>query len=226
MVFKLPSITLWHMLPISIGLHGLLFAIPIPSTESEAQKPDSDSVNVVNLPKPSPTQSPTSAIPTPKPQPTPKAQRTPPPRSVPTPAPPTPQPSVQVQPTPQPTTQPSPSISPSPSPSITPSPSPSPTDGLQIAGAVPGCKGQVGCWQIADSQGRTIARTLEQQLEQQGFTLTQKELDQDTGFRVYEVSKDGVKQYYLHMIWSDRGTAYVRNADLLSHSQITTLTGL
>ncbi|BAU12337.1 hypothetical protein LEP3755_28660 [Leptolyngbya sp. NIES-3755] len=223
MVFKLPQITLWHMLPITIGLHGLLFAIPIPSTDGEAQKPISESINVVTLPKPSPPKSPPSetprrseAIATPKPRTTSKAQPTLPPRSTPTPTTPIPQSSTPPQPTPQP----SPSISPS------PSVSPSPVDKLQIVGAVPGCNGQSGCWQIANSQGRAIAGTLEEQLQQQGFTLTEKDLDQDTGFRVYEVAKDGVKQYYLHIVWSDRGTAYVRNTDLLSHSQITAMTGL
>jgi hypothetical protein len=222
MVFKLSHFTLWHMLPIAIGLHGLLFAIPIPSTDSEAEKSSTESVNIVNLPKPSPAPTIASRQPTPKVQPSLSSRPITPTAS------PIPQPSTQPQPQTvlslQPSPSPSPSLSSSPSPSA--SPSPSPTDALQITGAVPGCNGRAGCWQIADSNGRTVAGNLEQQLEKQGFILTQKDLDQDTGFRVYEVAKDGVKQYYLHMIWSDRGTAYIRNDNLLSHSQLTTITGL
>lgn len=219
-MFKLPQFTLWHMLPIAVGLHALLFAIPIPSIDDKAEKPSSEeSVAVVNLPKPSPSSVPP---PKPKPQSTPKVQ--PSLRAIAKPATPTPQPPIQSQP--QSFPQPSPSLSPSPSPSPSLSPSPPPTDILQITGAAPGCNGRAECWQLAESNGRTVAAKLEQHLEQQGFVLTQKELDQETGFRVYEVSKNGVKQYYLHMIWSDRGTAYVRDNNLLSHSQLSVITGL
>jgi hypothetical protein len=108
---------------------------------------------------------------------------------------------------------------------VTPSPtiSPSPTDVLQITGATPGCQGRSGCWQIAESNGRTVAGTLEQQLEKQGFVLTRQELEPDTGFRVYLVAKEGMQSYYLHMIWSDRGTAYIRDENLLSYDQITAI---
>jgi hypothetical protein len=204
------------MLPITIGLHGLLFAIPIPSVDnSEAEKPKSEnSVNVVNLPKPSP-----SAIASP--QPSPRVQ--PSVRVQPSPAVmPSPQQAIQpqVSPSPQSSTSPSPTVSPSPSTSPSPSVSPSPTDALAIVGATPGCRGKAGCWKLTESNGRTIAGTLEQKLESQGFTYSDLNAEPDTGFRVYEVAKDGVKQYYLHMIWNDRGTAYVRDENQLSYDQL------
>jgi outer membrane biosynthesis protein TonB len=223
------------MLPIAIGLHVLVWAIPTPSSHRKAEPPATQkAVKIVRLPKPSPKSVPSvrQSPPTPPVQPAPAVSPSAPAAS------PSPRPALPSQPKPlaQPVASPAPSPSPiassapSPAPSASPVPSPPPSspgaDVLHLNGASPGCNGQAECWQINESNGRTVAGKLEQQLEQQGFVLTEKDLNQDTGFRVYEVAKDGVKQYYLHLIWSDRGTVYLRNQTLLSQSQLSEISGV
>lgn len=219
-----PQVKLWHMIPIAAGLHGLMFVIPIPSTDPIVEKQEEKPVAITSLPKPSPQATSTS---------TPKAQPTPPkvtPRATPKPSPPATlsQSNPAPAPAPSPSTSPSPSISPSPSPTVSPSPSPSPSpkDALQIDGATPGCNGREGCWQVLETKGRMVAGTLEKQLQNQGYQVTQKELDEDTGMRVYQVEKAGTEPYYLHFVWSDRGTAYVRNPQILSRSELEALTNI
>jgi hypothetical protein len=210
LLLALRRLSTWHVLPVALGLHGLLFLMPVPSSEPVAEKPKSDSVTVVNLPKPKPQK---LVQPTPKAKPSPSVKPSPIVQKI-TPTIVTPQPSpIALQ---SPIPSPSPSVTPSPS--ITPSPSP--TDVLQIEGAQPGCNGRIGCWQMAETKGRIIAETLEQQLQKQGYELRKLELDDDTGIQVYEVAKDGTRQYFLHLIWSDRGTVYVRNPEILSRGQL------
>jgi outer membrane biosynthesis protein TonB len=201
------KVTLWHMLPIAIALHSPVFIIPTPSGEDAAPKPQASPspIAVTQLPKTAVAKA------TPSPSPSPTAQRQ-------TPSTPSATPAVST--TPSPTPSPSPTSSPSPSPSPTsspsPSPSPSPTDGFQIEGAKPGCNGLLGCWQVSETQGRRVSKTIEQQLETQGYTLTQQELNDDVGMIAFEVTKQGVFQYYLHVIWGDRGTTYLRDKQLIS----------
>lgn len=205
----------WHILPVALVLHGLVFLVPVPSSEPVADKPKSDQVTVVSLPKPTPKK---SVLPTPQAKPTPKPSVKP-------------SPIVQkvaptiVTPKPSPIVQPSPVATPTPSPSVTPSPSPSPTDVLQLEGAQPGCNGLIGCWQMAETRGRMVAGTLEEQLQKQGYEVRKLDLDDDTGMQVYEVAKNGTRQYFLHLLWSDRGTIYVRNPELLSRGQLEAASG-
>ena len=79
---------------------------------------------------------------------------------------------------------------------------------------------------MAETQGRRIAGDLERRLQNQGYTLVQQELDDDTGMRVFEVSKGGTRQYFLHLIWSDRGTIYVRHPTLMSRTELEAAAGL
>ncbi len=120
------------MLLISLGLHGLLLAIPMPS-EQKAQPPkkekEPEKVKITQLPTkpPSPRLSPRSS-PRPTPRLTPQVRQAP--RPIPTPIrrpssviPPV---SPQTRSIPRPQPQPTPLLSPSPSPRVTPSPSPTP----------------------------------------------------------------------------------------------------
>lgn len=199
-----------------MGLHGLMFIIPVPSPDPIAPKPEEKTVNLATLPKPTPQATSTPKL-QPSPKPSPKPSVTPAAIAKPSPA-------IPAQSTP--TQSPSPTPSTTPSPTTTPSPSPSPKDVLQLDGATPGCNGREGCWQIQETKGRMVAGTLEQQLQNQGYQVTEKELNEDTGIRVYQVEKAGTPSYYLHLIWSDRGTAYVRNSQILSRSELEAITQL
>ncbi len=214
-LLKSMKVTLWHMLPVAIALHGSMLMIPTPSGEVTASQPkvESNPVSVTQLPKQPIAKAAVTPTPSVKP-PVPSPRFSP---SAPQPNAPTPEASPQ----PIQSATPSPSLSPSPSPSASPSPSlsvsPSPTDEIQIEGAQKGCSGLLGCWQVPETKGRMVTETLERKLKAQGFVLTPQDLDDDTGMSVYAVAKqDGAFQYYLHIIWSDRGTVYVKQPQLIS----------
>lgn len=214
-------INLWQMVPIALGLHGLMFIIPVPSQDAIVERKNPKTVSVANMPKVSPktTASPPKAQASPKPSPQPSVK----PRVLESPA--TLSQSKPIAPTPIiATPTPSPVVSPTPTLTPSPTPSPSPKDVLQLDGAAPGCDGREGCWQIAETQGRMISTTLEKQLQDQGYQVIEKDINEDTGMRVYQVEKSGTQPYYLHFIWSDRGTAYVRHAQVLSRSELETIT--
>jgi len=214
-------ISLWHMVPIAVGLHGLMFIIPVPSPDPIVEKQEQKPVSIASLPKPSPQK---TTLPTPKAQPSSKPSVKPVAIAKPSPTTTLAQPIVVSTPLPSTIATPSPSVTPSPSPSL--SPSPSPKDVLQLDEATPGCNGREGCWQVLETKGRMVAGTLEKQLQDQGYQVIEKELNEDTGMRVYQVEKTGTQPYYLHFIWSDRGTAYVRNAQILSRSELEEMTKL
>ncbi|MBD2081631.1 hypothetical protein [Leptolyngbya sp. FACHB-17] len=225
-------INVWHMVPIALGLHGLMFIVPVPSQDAIVERQNPKTVRVANVPNPS---SKATTPPTPKakasPKPTPQLLVKPrvvePPATLSQPKPSVSTPIVAT-PTPSPVASPSPVVSPSPTPttSPTPTPSPSPKDALQLDGATPGCNGREGCWEIAETQGRMISKTLEKQLQDQGYQVTEKDINEDVGMRVYQVEKSGTQPYYLHFIWSDRGTAYVRHAQILSRSELEAIANL
>jgi hypothetical protein len=210
---KFMKVTLLHMLPVAIALHGGILMIPTPSGEVAAEKPkvESSPVSVTQLPKQPIVKMAITPTPMPSvkpPIPSPRFSASAPQSSAPTPEA-SPQPTQSASPLPSP----SPSVSPSPSPSV----SPSPTDEIQIEGAQKGCNGLLGCWQVSETKGRMVTETLERKLKDQGFVLTPQDLDDDTGMSVYAVTKqDGTFQYYLHVIWSDRGTVYVKKPELIS----------
>ena len=138
------------MLYLSLGLHGLLMMIPIPSTpESESSSPKKEPIKVTQLPSP-PSPKPSPVVVQPKPSPTVQQNSLPttrpqvqmPPvmpsalsnstgRSLITESP-KPSPSIQPStsiftPTPSPTPVASPIPTPSPTPVASPTPTPSPT---------------------------------------------------------------------------------------------------
>lgn len=152
-----------------------------------------------------------SPSPSPAPQPTPAA--TPSATPLPTPSP-TPTPAAPTE-TPAAIATPSPDGLPSPSP--TPSPDVPFADFPHLEGAEPGCgatpsadaaDAPVTCWQLADSQWRTVSQSVIQALESNGYELTAIELASETGRRLYAVSQEGEVKYYLALVSTLNGTRY------------------
>lgn len=208
----------------SLGLHAIALVIPLPSSDSSSeQPPEQNPVKVVKLPKPSPTtrQSPQAvSTPVPKKSPLPRKPAAASPASV--------QTSVAATPRATPSTRPpaaSPSPDPTSSPSVTPSvtPTPDPPDALATVlnrgDAKPGCKNLGDCWQVEESQWRSFAGDLKQQLEQQGYQVEPVDQGDDTGMQVYKVSKNGV-QKYLHLISRDQRTVYLLQPELLNRDEL------
>jgi hypothetical protein len=81
---------------------------------------------------------------------------------------------------------------------------------------------------VNNTLGREVSNQVERKLQAEGYILTRQDLDDDTGMLVYEVKKqDGTFQYYLHVIWSDRGTVYVQRPQLISSlEQLKVIAGL
>lgn len=75
-----------------------------------------------------------------------------------------------------------------------------------------------------ETQWRKVVETIEQQLNQKGYTLAQVELEDDTGLGVYEVSKQDKREFYLHVISTAQGTVYLLKPQLLSRQEIENLT--
>jgi N-dimethylarginine dimethylaminohydrolase len=78
----------------------------------------------------------------------------------------------------------------------------------QIEGAQAGCNGLLDCWKTPETQWRDVSSNLEQKLEAKGYDVKALDLEDDTGRRVYEVSKDGEIKYYLNVLSTERGTVY------------------
>ncbi|MGA7935290.1 MAG: hypothetical protein WCA35_17200 [Kovacikia sp.] len=131
---------------------------------------------------------------------------------------------------PTPVASPSPTPTPFPVASPTPSPVPSPTSetGAAIAafsktaGASPACNQQTEtCWQVKETQWRSVARDLTKRLEDEGFDVTKlDDLEIDTGMGIYQVSKSGVPKYYLHLLLTDQGTSYLLKEKPLSQGEL------
>jgi hypothetical protein len=86
---------------------------------------------------------------------------------------------------------------------------------------------------MAESNGRLVTNALEDKLIQQGYQVQQLDLNDEEGMRVYQVTDPRVtagsklnssptspQQFYLHVLWSDRGTVYLRYPTLLSRAQL------
>jgi hypothetical protein len=223
-VKKLPRFTqtvFFWMVLVSVGLHGLVLMMPLPPAEPTLEGKENQptkQVKVVELPKPSPSKlvtKPATSGPKPKAQPSPKVARSRPqqkPIVIPNPAP---------SPTTTPSPNPTPSLSPAPSPSPTPSPTPETIeDVLQIPGAK-GCNSLIGCWQVGETQFRSVAENLQKRLEQDGYQVEKlDDIEDDIGRSVYRVSKDGETPYYLNVLSIDQGTIYVRSPRLLSREEL------
>jgi hypothetical protein len=69
-----------------------------------------------------------------------------------------------------------------------------------------------------------VAGNLEEKLADQGYDVEQLELDDDTGLRVYEISKDN-KRYYLHFLSTAQGTVYLIKPEQLSREEVEKVVG-
>jgi hypothetical protein len=77
-----------------------------------------------------------------------------------------------------------------------------------VEGAQAGCHASESCWQTADTQWRSLATSLRQTLQMQGYSLEELPLDEDTGRRIYRVSKPNEIPYYLNLVSTREGTVY------------------
>ncbi|HEY9656232.1 MAG TPA: hypothetical protein V6C50_12170, partial [Crinalium sp.] len=107
-----------------------------------------------------------------------------------------------------------------PTPISTPAqPAPTPgSDVFQVEGAI-ACEGIKDCYASAETNGRQISETLEQQLQAQGYTLQPLDLNEDTGMKVYRLFQKGQPRDYLHIIWTDQGTRSLRLPEPVKNRQ-------
>lgn len=208
--------TNWHYWVAALGLHGILLALPIyPSSAPPKEQP----IRVTRLPEKSTAKiivprTLAAKVPIkPKIQPSPKAIARPHP------------PNPIVVPSPTPSSSP---VAAKPS----PTPSPTVTDPLALfakaEGAEPGCSDsrKTDCWQLEDTQWRSVASSLEERLENQGYAVTKlDDLEDEMGMGIYKVDKDGVTKY-LHLLLTDRGTVYLLESKPLSRSELEVAVGV
>lgn len=224
---------------IALGFHGLVIMLPISqSPEKKAEETQPGNVRVVQLakregtktpkdeapklavkptmrslvvpepkkpvaPKPAPTPKPVAAKPSPKPQQT--VSRSNKASETQTPA----KPNQEGKTEGKPPTKPDPPIN----------PGDLVVDLGQMPGAVP-CEDANSCWRSEDSQWRSVYANVKDQLTDQGYRVMELDLDDDTGFRVSQISRNGKTQYYLHLLSTLRGTVYVLNPTQLSKDEV------
>jgi hypothetical protein len=202
---------------VALGLHGGLLALPVPPPAAPVVQKEINTVplaRTVPVPIAPKTSSPVikaivpvaaapAAIPSSiQTQSTPPAPKIADPRPV---APPlTPPQPTEPQPVEPPPTTPEPILG----------------NISQILGAEPSCQGKPDCWQVGETQWRRIADTIEQQLHNKGYKLTQLELEDETGLGVYEVLKQGKREFYLHVIQIEQKTVYLLKPNLLSRQEL------
>lgn len=91
-----------------------------------------------------------------------------------------------------------------------------------LAEAQSGCYGLEGCQQLSGNY-RRAAQQLIEQMESQGYQLTERDDLDDTGHRVFEViaPSEPEKTYYLNVFSPDAGsTVYVLAIDILSLTEL------
>jgi hypothetical protein len=221
------------MLLVSITLHGLLLAIPMPpKPKPEAPKKEPEQVKITQIPtippaprpsvRPSPRPSPLVRQ-SPRPEPTPiRRPSTIPPitqaRTIPRPQP---QPSPQQTPqqTPSPTAQQTP---PPPTPEQTPSPAPDSTPSSEVQNPFADFpfpnNAEIGSLGLlsgeTDKSARNTADGIDQvvsfynsQLPQKKFTSSS--VTDEPELKVYQVAKDGGERQYLHLVSKEGKTVIV-----------------
>jgi hypothetical protein len=211
---KSKNIPLWYLIPVALGIHGLVLSIPIAMDEPK-EKPPTAPVKMQKLPgakvavSPKPNSSPSPVAPTVSSSSPPAAIQTAQPLSVQQPQQQPPQPTQQ--PTPQPTQQPTPVQQPPvQQPTQQPTPQqPTKPDVFQIQGTT-ACETVKDCYASTETNGRSVALTLEQTLRTQGYELKEMDLADDTGMKVYQLFLKGAPKDYLHIIWTDQGTRSLR----------------
>ncbi|MBF2025605.1 MAG: hypothetical protein IGS48_02400 [Oscillatoriales cyanobacterium C42_A2020_001] len=219
----LPGIT-WL---ISLGIHGLLLVLPITSMSTkQSAEPTSGKVRVTVLPADAPPKlavklNPDKPLKSSLPVRSPKR---PPPQLKPSPTP-----NAQKQahpPKKQPVQRASSSQASATSPQTKPSPKPSPPEPGDLVvnlGRLPNtkpCRNVGGCWQSDESQWRMVYQNVQQQISEQGYQVVELELEDDTGFRVSQILKNGSPKYYLHLLSTLQGTVYVLNPTQLNKTEV------
>ncbi len=68
--------------------------------------------------------------------------------------------------------------------------------------------------------------TLEQDLQSRGYMIDQLELADDTGIRVYAVSKAGEIAYYLNLLSTFEGTVYIVSEQPMTREELNAMVGV
>ena len=223
---KVNSISLWYLIPVALGIHGLILCIPIALNEPTQENPKSDPVKLQKLPSsrvsasPKPTLSPppVGAVIPPVPI---TGSSAPPVASLVNPA--SVQAPVRTTPPASPVT-PAPPTAPTPTPPVTPTRTETPTpertsDAFQIVGAV-ACGDVKDCYANTDTNGRSVAETIVADLEKEGYKIKQlDDISSEHGIKVYEMRKEAGKSIkYLHIIWNDKkGTRALRLSKIVEN---------
>ena len=221
---KSKNVPLWYLIPVALGIHGLILCIPIALNEPVQEKPKSDPVKLQKLPP-----SKLSTVPKTKSTPLPSGAIVPPPpiasSSSSTVAQPAASAAVQQSATPAQAVTPTQSATPAqpvtpaqpatptqpatPAQPVTPQTPPEKvSDVFQIAGAV-ACGKTQDCYSTADTTGVSVADQVIANLNKKGYdTKERSDLTLDQPMKIYEVRKDANKPIeYLHIIWGNgKGT--------------------
>lgn len=96
------------------------------------------------------------------------------------------------------------------------------------AGATKACQSSKdGCWQTDETQWRSVAGKLEQHFEQEGYAVAKlDDLEDEQGMGIYEVSKPGSPTQYLHFLLTDRGTVYYLDPKRLNRNELEAAIGV
>ncbi|NJP12025.1 MAG: hypothetical protein HC866_23240 [Leptolyngbyaceae cyanobacterium RU_5_1] len=220
----------------SLALHGLVLFLPFPTNETSESK-EQATVRVVRLPKQTKLERPQDA----KPVANKLVSKTS--RALPVATQPKQQSAQRETPTDKPTNpasskqsaqqrselapasksspdSPSSSRSPKPRPSAPPvKPGDLVVDLARLPNTQP-CDEVEGCWKSGNSQWRSVYSDVQQQLSEQGYEVKELDLEEDTGFKVCQISKNGIPKYYLHLLSTLQGTIYVLNPKQFSREEL------
>lgn len=228
----------------SLGAHGVLLGLPWSPSADETEdlaaieEPPTMTMDVAVLPTPQAPAEPEPTPPVVRPAATrPAAVATnPSPRAI----PPNPQVAPESIPDPaEPLADPEPPITEpiatNPEPEPTPEPTPEPeaqpfADFPHFQGAQQADCGGEACWTSPVEGGwRGAARSIQDNLEAQGYTLnnvTGEVLSTETGVRVYQVTKDGEAPYYLNLVSVAEGILYSLTPTPLTEDRLVALQAL
>lgn len=82
------------------------------------------------------------------------------------------------------------------------------------------CQQLEGCWRSQNSLWQAVYKQVAEQITTQGYKVIELDLEDDTGFKVSQIAKNGTTKYYLHMLSTLEGTVYVLNPTQLSKDEI------
>jgi hypothetical protein len=100
------------------------------------------------------------------------------------------------------------------------------SDFPHLAGAEATCEGLADCWRSPASSWRSASADLKNQLENEGYTLTNvtgEVLDIDTGVRVYAVKEGEAMAYYLNLVSVVGGVVYTMTEEPITPEMVSAL---